>query len=68
MSLQSEDNILPFYANVYAQALRYSIVIIPSSSISPMIGILHHDVSPQTQELIDTALVTKFREKGVISK
>ena len=32
-----------------------------------MSGILHQDLVPETQEVIDTALGTTFREEGVIS-
>ena len=68
MIIKSDDDILPFYANIYAQALQYIIVLVLCVNITTISCIIHKDLPPETHTVIDTALSTKFREEGIINK
>ena len=68
MNLDTADDILPFYNNVYAQVARYNSVIVPCAKVSTTTGVLIQDLPLNTQDIIVTALGTAFREEVFMSK
>jgi len=48
LTLTTADDILPFYENIQAQALQYSIVLIICGNITPDSGIFNPDIPPTT--------------------
>ena len=68
MTLTAENDILQFYQNLYAQAMRFNIIFIPCGDISTTSEVTYPDLLEATQTVINTALGATFREEGTTDK
>ena len=68
MALNSPDDIITFYKNIYAQALQYNISLVPCEKSTTTCGNLYHELPDDTKHVINTILNTKFQDDSVLSK
>ena len=59
---------IPFYRNVQSQGISHNVILVPCKDVARTSGILHTGLYESLNTVIDTALITKFRETGVVDK